>query len=103
MLKAPAERIGEEGQSIVPEFLQAWVQLMKAPARSFEQNRRDCLVRVKWLSAWLHRAQDERILAEIYWFRMQEMVDRPRTGRDAGGIDRAAGRNLNGENVKACE
>jgi hypothetical protein len=47
MLKAAAERIGEEGQSMVPEFLQAWIQLMKAPARSFEQSRRDCLVRVK--------------------------------------------------------
>jgi hypothetical protein len=68
MLKASAERIGEEGQSMVPEFLQAWIQLMNAPARSFEQNRRNYLVRVKWLSARLHRAQSERILVEIYWF-----------------------------------
>jgi len=70
MLKAAAEWIGEEGQSMVPEFLQVWIQLMKAPARSFEQNRRDGLVRVEWFSARL-----QRILVEIYWFRMHEMVD----------------------------
>ena len=39
MLKAAAERIGEEGRSMVPEFLQAWIQLMKEPAQSFEENR----------------------------------------------------------------
>ena len=77
MLKAAAEWIGKEGQSMVPEFLYAWVQLMKTPARSFEQNRRDGLVRVEWFSSRLQRAQHERILPEIYRFRMQEIVDKP--------------------------
>jgi hypothetical protein len=77
MLKSSAERIGEEGQPMVPEFLQAWIQLLKAPARSFEQNRRDGLVRVKWFLASVHRTQHARILVEIYWFKMHEMVDGP--------------------------
>jgi hypothetical protein len=66
MLKASAERIGEEGQSMVPEFLQAWIQLVKVPAQLFEENGRDCLVRVKWLSPSLHRAYNEKILVKTY-------------------------------------
>lgn len=45
---------------------------MKAPARPVEQDRRDCLVRGEWLSAKLDRAQSEKILVEIYRFRIQE-------------------------------
>jgi hypothetical protein len=40
MLKAAAERIVDESRSMEPEFLQAWIQLVKAPARSFEKNGR---------------------------------------------------------------
>ena len=87
MIESPAERIGEEGQSMVLKFLQAWIQLVKAPARSFEQNCRDRLVRVKWLSAKLQRAHSERVLTEIYRLRVQEMVDRPREDRDVGVHD----------------
>jgi hypothetical protein len=32
MVEAAAERIGEEVRSMVPEFLQVWIPLMKAPA-----------------------------------------------------------------------
>ena len=68
---------------MVPEFLQVWIQLMKASARSSEQNCRDGLDRVKWSLSRLHRAQHERILVEIYRFRMQEIVDKPRADRVA--------------------
>jgi hypothetical protein len=40
MFEAPAEWIGEEGQAVVPECLQAWIQLLKAAARSLEQTGR---------------------------------------------------------------
>ena len=66
MLKAAAEQIGEEGQSMVPDFPQAWIQLVKVPAQSFEENGRDCLVRVKWLSPRLYRAHNEKILVKTY-------------------------------------
>jgi hypothetical protein len=33
MFNSTAERVGEEGQAVVPEFLQVWIHLMKAPAQ----------------------------------------------------------------------